>query len=175
MIKYASDDIYKFFKKKYGKLCTKAQFSEVLKKYNTAFMTLAIEEGHKMSIGGTLGHIEVVKKNRRKRGELCLQPNFPESNRIKAEIIARGGTPYESYRDEDGIVIGNNGGEKWLVYYTDPYWFDIKWMRYKFAGKSHYLMEFDPGKLPKRELLPRFTTNNPEKAKLIYRHNDEKG
>lgn len=175
MIKYASKDIYKFFTEKNGKLVDKTTFSSILKAYNKAFMELVITEGVKLSIGGTTGHIQVVKKERRLRGgKLAMQADFPSSLKIKREIIARGGIPLENYKDDEGNIIGNNGGEPWLVYYTDPYKLKIKWIRHRLAHKSLRLFKFTAGKLPKREMLPEFKNKFPEKAKLIYQYDYNK-
>ena len=47
------------------------------------------------------------------------------SMELKKEILARGGIPYKAVKDENGKVIGDNGGEKFFVYFTKDSFFYI--------------------------------------------------
>ena len=74
-----------------------------------------------------MGIIKVGKMKRRVRetefGTLKATIDWPSSNKLKKEIIARGETPYEAIRDELGNKIGDNGGVEWLCYYTSDHYY----------------------------------------------------
>ena len=58
----------------------------------------------------------------------------------KQRIIDEGGTPYESIKDENGKVIGDNGGEHYFVYLTDDtyYWLNLGHDRKLKVGINKY-------------------------------------
>lgn len=88
-----------------------------------------ILKGETLSIGFKLGEIRIQKKRRYKGDENVesMQPhnykvvNWGESNKLKQELIDKGFTPYKAIKDEEGNIIGDNGGHKWLIYFTDDY------------------------------------------------------
>ena len=51
--------------------------------------------------------------------------NFNATMKRKKELIAEGKTPYEPIRDEDGNIIGDNGGEKYFQFFTEDSYFHL--------------------------------------------------
>lgn len=103
-------------------------FEALLGAYNVEAAHLILSEGYKtFSFGFKTGNI-YIKKKKRYFGEgfegLPINskvPDWGESNKIKAEIIARGGTPYKAIKNSRDEIIGDNGGEKWIVYHISDY------------------------------------------------------
>lgn len=63
---------------------------------------------------GSLG--VTIEKNRFKRKSI----NMVESRKLREAIIADGGKPLKYEKDAKGNIIGDNGGEEWLIYYYNP-------------------------------------------------------
>lgn len=94
--------------------------------------SIEILKGETLNLGFRLGAIRIQKKKRYKGDENVenFMPhnykvvNWGESNKFKAELIKRGILPYKAIKDEQGNIIGDNGGHKWLMYFTDDfsYW-----------------------------------------------------
>ena len=94
-------------------------FKEVLVLFNTGVSDMIVKEGYRFKVPG-LGTLRIIR--RKKRSTMAV--NFKETNRKKQEILDRGGTPYEVLeRDKDGKIIKDNGGEKYLVLFSSPYYF----------------------------------------------------
>lgn len=94
--------------------------------------SIEILNGESLNLGFRLGSIRIQKKRRYKGDENVesFDPhnykvvNLGESNKFKQELIDKGFIPYKAIKDENGKVIGDNGGHKWLIYFTDDfsYW-----------------------------------------------------
>jgi hypothetical protein len=79
------------------------------------------------------------RKLSKKSGFVNLVPNWGASNKKKKEILDRGGLLYEEWWERDGNkynepLIGSvkktNGGEQWIIYYTDEGYYKFYWIRY---------------------------------------------
>jgi hypothetical protein len=104
-------------------LKTQSKFNFILKEYNK----LMIEKVVKDNMRFHLGPAGCIRVRRRKRTK--LSPNWYESNKNKARIIAEGKTPYKVIdEDEEGNPI-TNGGVPWLVYHTGDHYPYFYWDR----------------------------------------------
>lgn len=97
-------------------------FKFALRSFNQKLGDALVEKGYEFSFGSGVGSIRVkgVEIDHSKRKEI----NWGESNKRKKEILARGGVPKKAERDENLKIIGDNGGEEWLVFFTRDinYW-----------------------------------------------------
>lgn len=96
--------------------------------------------------------------------------NHPESNRNKRAILEGGGVPFETIKDDKGFVVGDNGGEKWLVYYTDKFYFIFKEIFHKsskWTTKTLHTYKLRFGR-PACRLLSSYTTSHRTLAESIY-------
>lgn len=122
--KYNTRDLYRFYRANKGTLCY-----EVFKKVVVAFnqeLSVQIIKGYHFCIPYSLGIIKIIQNKRhisfKEDGTIVGAVDWKLSNELKAEILERGGILYK--RNEDGT---NNGGEQWLVYRTDPFYYT--WIR----------------------------------------------
>ena len=93
------------------------EFAHIIRTFNRGLgdqilLGYTVSLGH----GGLLGVRK--KQNANKFKEKVTRIDWGNSNKAKADIIAKGGLPYEAYRDKNFNIIGDNGGEKWLVYHS---------------------------------------------------------
>ena len=51
--------------------------------------------------------------------------------RKKAKLIAEGRLPLEYHKDDHGNIIGDNGGEPWMIYYIDLNVFRFSWWKHR--------------------------------------------
>lgn len=114
--------LYKYYRNNKGTLSYDL-FKEIVSLFNQR-LSERINRGYGFKMPYNLFKLEAVRATRlikksKKSGKLLLAVNWGESNKIKAEILSRGGFLYEEYQDEQGVKIGDNGGEEWLVYHTD--------------------------------------------------------
>lgn len=71
--------------------------------------------------------------------------NWKESKIKKDEILARGGTLYEVIRDEKGVKIGDNGGEKYLVIQPQLERYYVSWKKTPSSRITNYqIYTFEP-------------------------------
>lgn len=93
-------------------------YKKIITQFNNAIIDKIIKENYLFEPLPSFGAIGVVQTyNERKR------PNWGESNKKKAEILAKGGIPYIK---TDAESITDYKGEKWLSYH-DPLDFYIHW------------------------------------------------
>lgn len=154
-------------------------FSKVLKECNKKIVELIVSKAYSFKMGYNLGELRVVQfeptYRKSKNGQLYGYPDWKTSNENKQRIIDEGGIPFESYKDKDGNIIGNNGGKKWLVYCTDDisvrfYWYKKKYndgKRYYYSIPHSINYSFTPTKQNKL-FLAKFKKENPQ---LQYRDN----
>lgn len=114
-------------------------FKAILEDFNIGMLNLAIE-GVDFNLGHGLGILNVAKIKRKRyvdeEGNAKLTVAWNRSMIRKREIMAAGGTPFKSFRDENRKVIGDNGGEKWYQYYTDPWYMRWFWSKITFIPKD---------------------------------------
>src|SRR5690606_4150797 len=105
-----------------GKISYEA-FKELIFAYNKAMIQECIDTGNEWYLHGQLGLIKISKIRRKSSvtedGQIKSRVNMPASLKFREELKARGELPLENYKDEEGKIIGNNGGIPWYVYYTD--------------------------------------------------------
>ena len=108
-------------------------------------------EGKEFSMGNNLSTLSVRRIER--------NPSKPtidwwESNKYKQELLAQGKELYNKETDE---------GEKWFIYYTDPWYCKYHWQKSKckLANKSAY--RFTP---------TRGTKGNKEKLTALLKNDD---
>jgi len=106
---------------------SKKEFRTVLFTMNREAMKLAIIENVPITFGRA-GLIVIKYIDRESSNKSKVLPDWKESNKNKANIIAKGGIPFKSIKDDKGKVIGDNGGEKWLATHISKSTFYIDWM-----------------------------------------------
>jgi len=90
-------------------------YNEVLSRYNKKAAD-AVIFGEVLNLGNTIGRI-LIKKIKRRYDK--LEVDWDTSFNRKKELIAQGITPRE----------GDNGGENWLIYYTDAWYARWAWQK----------------------------------------------
>lgn len=132
-------------------------FREVMRK--------VVSEGMRFEYPG-LGTIKVFRKNRVK-----ATVDFPATRKAKAEVLARGGTIYEVLeRDEKGNITKDNGGEKYMVFDTSPYYYVFNIGKRCYLGYDTHTYKYKPSIAKEGcvKLLSKFVKENPIKAQLMY-------
>jgi hypothetical protein len=143
----------------------KTDYDKIIKELNIGFMETVAREGGNMSLGELNG---VIWIQRVERNVDKMIPDFPSSNAIKKQIIAKGGLPLEYYKDAEGKLTGeNNGGEPWLVYFTDRFYYAIKWSKHRFSTTSFKMFCFKPNKFTKRN-TSKILNENPDRSILVH-------
>jgi hypothetical protein len=109
-------------------------FKKVLSSLNLSMFDELIK-GKSFNMGFKLGSVHVVQKERRIKyselnGTYYTTVNWPESKKNKKKLIESGKLPLE-YIKENNKIIGNNGGEKWMVFNTSVNVYKIYWNRYR--------------------------------------------
>lgn len=118
---YGSSDLHKAYG---GKTKIKyADYARVIKRYNSLIVE-GVAEGKKWNLPFNMGTIAMVMDTRRFDTKVI---NWPESNKLKQQIIDQGGQPREK---------GSEEGENWIVYYTDEFFCRIKWDKKNTKGHS---------------------------------------
>lgn len=110
---YSTPEIYKEYLEKTGdKSISRGDFAKIIYAFNKKIAQAIIEKGYVFNMfASTLLSIMLKRRNFER-----MAAKFGESNKKKQEIIDRGGTPLEYYKDEEGNIIGDNGGEAWMIY-----------------------------------------------------------
>src|SRR5574343_247783 len=98
---------------------SKEVFKETIYKFNNKISDEIIFKGYCFELGFRLGWIKIKKLDVSTRKKKKI--NWGESNKLKAEILAKGGLPFKAYYDDNKTLIGDNGGEKWHIYHSNKY------------------------------------------------------
>lgn len=132
---HSTKDMYKFFKKKYPEDTTPYwMYKEVLARFNKKASDQVIF-GKVLNFGSRIGNL-LIKKIRRNYEKPIV--DWGESKKLKAQILTSGGILYEEWHELDGVkvdertpgaVCKNNGGEKWLVFFSDPFYLRWAWAK----------------------------------------------
>lgn len=113
-------------------------FCNICDDFNKEIISQIIE-GKTFKMGFLLGTIQVIEKDRKykksKNGVIHTTRDWIASNKKRQEIIDKGGIPYKAIKDENGMIIGDNGGEKWFIYKTSESTVAFYWN--KRAGKKN--------------------------------------
>lgn len=116
-----------------------AQYKDLISNTNKKVVDLVVE-GERVRLGqlGVL-HVEVRERKYNKP-----TVNILATKKRKAYLESQGILPYKAIKDKDGKIIGDNGGEKFFVYYTDDWYAGVQ------IGKSRliYVPATDDGNSP---------------------------
>lgn len=120
---------YNIYKNK-GGVVSYQVFKKILDSYFKKVTDACVDEGLGLNFRSNLGflcvHQYIREPKLKENGNISAFVNWKESNSLKQSIIDKGGIPLEVYKDNKGNIIGNNGGEAWLVYFTNTNFF--KWL-----------------------------------------------
>lgn len=108
------------------------QYKKVIYLWNKLIVE-KIMEGYKFKAPYSLGIFEILRCDRNHGRKI---KDWGESNKLKQRILDRGGIPLEVFKDEEGNIIGNNGGENWLVYHVDDNYLKFNWYK---TNASRYI------------------------------------
>lgn len=126
-IKYDTKFIWKTYYKANGGKLDYATYKAIIAQHNKEIAKLIIEVGFEYIT--IHSDIRVVRNKRHiainEEGNIRGAIDWFASKQLKQKFIEEGKLPYESYKDENGKVTGDNGGEKWLVYRTDEFYYSI--------------------------------------------------
>lgn len=99
----------------------------------------AILKGGSLSFG--IGQFFIAENKRTiklsKEGNIINNINWGASNKRKQELLNQGKIPFEATRDMFNEITGDNGGEPWLIYFTNDSFFSWVW------NKNEYLKNFN--------------------------------
>ena len=125
-MRYNTEYYYKHYKAS-GGILSYEKYKEVIFSFNKKIIENLIKTGKSYMLRSHLGFLSVVKYEKKfklnENGNLKGAVDWGQSNKLKKQILDRGGLPFENYKDDKGKIIGDNGGEKWLCYHLDPYTF----------------------------------------------------
>lgn len=112
---YHTSDIYRFYKSKTSNPVNWKTFKQILLEFNDAVIENIIMKGHRYNQGAYLSTLGVLKIE---RDPNTLAVNWKKSHKLKQQLLSEGKKLYNSETGE---------GHKWLVYYTDNYYYRIWW------------------------------------------------
>lgn len=128
-------DMYKWFKKKNPDTeIVYWMFREILLRHNKKAAD-AIIFGDVFNLGNHVGRI-LIKKIKRNYDKPVV--DWGASRKEKKKLIEEGKLLYEEWyelngqkvdKQTRGAVKKNNGGEKWMIYFNDPYYFRWAWSK----------------------------------------------
>lgn len=109
-------------------------YKEIIYKFNGKLSEQIISKGYRFELGYSLGYITIKKVNcmYNKNGSLRTKKrvDWGESNKLKKRIIEDGNLPYKVLnRDENGKIVEDNGGLKYILYHEKEW--DYLWHWYK--------------------------------------------
>jgi hypothetical protein len=99
-----------------------SEFKKVLDLFNLK-ASEAISQGETLKTA--IGYIQVI---RTRRSVKTSTPNWEESNKLRKEIIEKGGTPYNKLKHPEG--------EEWLIFHTHPFVYKTQWNSVKYIKNS---------------------------------------
>ena len=102
----------------------KELFKDIIYSFNNKISDEIIYKAYIFRPGFGIGNTRIKKV----RTDLRIKKriNWGESNKLRKEILSRGGLPYAiTERDENGKAISHNGGEAWFIYFNTD--FDYLW------------------------------------------------
>lgn len=125
---------------------TEQEITEITNYINQRVVEEALKN-NPVSLTG-LGVFRVRKKLR-----INASIDWGTTNKLKKEILARGGTLYKQW-EEDGKIV-NNGGEEYLAYYTDNHYFKFELGVHSnyFYNKDNVSYKFEASRNGARPLL----------------------
>lgn len=167
---YNCRDIYKYYYANGGTLTYK-EFKTIIAEKHKRVCNIVISIGYEYKLPFTW--IRVVRNPRNikitENGTISGAVDWKASKKLKEEILSRNGILYECKKDAVGNIIWDNGGEKWLVYRTDDFYYTFQGTASvnshnsdcKNASKYHFKPTWDN----QRNLIASLT----EESELLYR------
>jgi len=133
--------VYKHFKE-HNKAVPFVTFSEICGEFNTGVMEELLQ-GKEFNMRHNMGHLSVLQVARDPNKQSV---NWGETWKYKRELLAQGVKLYDSTTGK---------GAKWQVYYTDKYYYEYHWSKYrcKRKNKSAYRFEATRGIKGNKEKL----------------------
>lgn len=123
-------DLYKVYLKQ-GGLLSYNDYKKVVVAFIEEMMKKIITTGYRFSMPHYCGQLAVIQLERKysikENGNIRGAVDWKNSQRVKKEILERGGVPLVNEKDENNNIIGNNGGEEWMCYHTSPTYFSWAW------------------------------------------------
>lgn len=149
-------------------------FKIIIYSFNDKISDEIVNTGYALRLGSGLGLIRIKKVDaiHNKDGSLRTKKriNWNESNKKKAEIIERGGIPYQVLtRGEDRKILTHNDGEDWFVYFNNRYDYLWHWNKNRCLVLNSPYYKFRPtiynntskdGKLGNVNKLKQLVTSN---------------
>lgn len=132
-VNFTSKEIYDEYHTRGGTL-SKEEFVQVTAVYNREVMRHVIEHGRAFDCGHGLSTISITKHARNFSNPTV---NWGASNVLRAEIVREGHVPK---------APSNTGGEEWLVYFTDPWWFKFHWRKSRCKIPNRAAWKFVPSR-----------------------------
>lgn len=95
-------------------------YKEVISIFNKKVFQLMIEKNEALPLGAFLGSISIIEspvkiKTGKNNGNINTMIDWKLSNEKKRKLLSEGKTPLKKEKVE-GKIIGDNGGEEWLIY-----------------------------------------------------------
>lgn len=123
-------DLYKVYKKDGGELPYN-KYKEVMNVFVKNIMTKIMITGYRFSMPYHCGLMQVIQLERKVKikdnGNIKGSVDWGESNKLKQKIIDDGGLPLKMFKDDKGNIVGDNGGQAWICYFTTPTYFKWAW------------------------------------------------
>jgi hypothetical protein len=144
-------------------------------------ITPKILSGYKFNPHGGLGTFHILLNHRTKGNN--KYPDWHASKKRKKEILDRQGLLYEEwYEDKDGNKVDkqtfkskegeytkkDNGGEKWMIYFNDPYYFGWNWYKDKNTKFTRHLTKYNFDATRKNKRLVSTIKDKTDIPQLIY-------
>lgn len=136
-------------------------YAFVLNEFNKEVINYIINGGI-FNVGFNISYLYMKERNivTVRDGSPVLRIDWGTSYKFKNKLIAEGKLPLENYKNEDNVIIGNNGGIAWLHYHKiKNFWF--YWDKYNSKIPNRLIYSFTPSFGIKR-LLSDKLKDNPE-------------
>lgn len=162
-------DVYNKYVEKGGKLAYFA-FRDLIFAYQKAMIDECISTGNDWWFRGGLGVLQIARVKRKFKvkedGTLNAAIDWGATNKLKKDIIAKGGTPLEVYKNEKGEKIGDNGGTPYLCYHTSSDYYIWRFSNNLFLKNGHKY-KFDASRGNSKKLSAAINDNSPFIYKVI--------
>ena len=103
------------------------EYTFIIREFNKKVCEKIIDTAYRFKIIG-LGTIKIITRYRKENSKKKYI-HWGDTNKKKEAILLRGGVPFETIKNEVGEVIGDNGGEDYLVFAETPYVIFWKWYK----------------------------------------------
>lgn len=115
--------LYKFYMKN-GGILEYSLFKKIIDDFHKTIVERCLE-GETFAAPSSVGVFKIFKRKRifkiKEDGKLQATVNWGESKKRKKELEEKGVLLYKPIYDDLGNIVGDNGGEKWIVYKTNKW------------------------------------------------------